>query len=78
MQRNIFIDYLKGLDILLVVAGHVIQTYMDNWEPVYLPIRMFHMPFFTCLSGYFILPSIAKYDFWRFLYMRMVRLLLPW
>lgn len=55
-QRVIWLDALRGFAILLVVAGHVIQSglcpddYSENME--WLFIYSFHMPLFFFISGY--------------------------
>lgn len=50
--RNQFLDVLKGFSILLVVAGHSIQT-LPNFDDniVFRIIYSFHMPLFMFLSG---------------------------
>lgn len=55
-NRNVTIDVLKGITIILVVLGHVIQTiyspdsYDENW--IFKIIYSFHMPLFIFISGY--------------------------
>ncbi|WP_026970280.1 acyltransferase family protein [Aliagarivorans marinus] len=50
-QQSLFIDYAKGLGILLVVIGHY------NWQAdaVYTPY-LFHMPLFFILGGLVLRP----------------------
>lgn len=57
-NRNEIIDIVKGIAILLVVYGHIIQIlyigagksfFEDNIEKV---ICSFHMPLFALVSGY--------------------------
>lgn len=31
-SRNIYFDILKGIAIILVAYGHVLQTFNSNWE----------------------------------------------
>lgn len=53
--RDIKIDLLKGLAILLVVLGHCVQyNYPKTFDlhPVFRLIYSFHMPLFMLLSGY--------------------------
>jgi fucose 4-O-acetylase-like acetyltransferase len=55
--RSEFIDYLKGVLIVIVCIGHAIQFGMyknaDFWEdPVFKGIYMFHMPLFMALAGF--------------------------
>ena len=61
MKRNGYIDFIKGVAILLVLVGHAIQycygaeyfqqgTYFGN--PIFKFIYTFHMPLFMAVSGY--------------------------
>ena len=61
MKRNDFIDFIKGVAILLVLVGHAIQycygaeyflqgAYFSN--PIFKFIYTFHMPLFMVISGY--------------------------
>lgn len=64
MQKNRCkeIDVLKGIAILMVVLGHIIEgviqsqaassTLYDNLNFIYIAIYSFHMPMFFCISGY--------------------------
>ncbi|MCB9771668.1 MAG: acyltransferase family protein [Candidatus Omnitrophica bacterium] len=64
--RNRTIDVLKGLAIVLVVYGHVIQRSMvvggaDFFlNPVFKIIYTFHMPLFVFISGYLIAASLKR------------------
>lgn len=54
-MRNPLIDILRGLAILSVVLGHVIQLYMSDScfeNIVFKFIYSFHMPLFMLISGY--------------------------
>ena len=57
-ERCIWVDNLKGFLIILVVAGHVLQSAIDAhiqsvfMESIFLWIYSFHMPLFFCVSGY--------------------------
>lgn len=55
-KRLEFIDNLKGLAILMVVAGHIIQFLYcpDNFDEniAFRAIYSFHMPLFFMLSGF--------------------------
>lgn len=60
-QRNISIDSLRGLAVVLMVAGHVVGSTGDTgmrvadesaWRWVYLMLEDVRMPLFTVLSGY--------------------------
>lgn len=64
-MRNTFLDFAKGVLILLVVIGHAIQfvTYhnLDFWgDPFFKAIYMFHMPLFMAIAGYLSHPGIIK------------------
>ena len=77
-ERNPLIDVVKGLAILLVIYGHVLQTYYHDWERVYMPILMCHMPLFMFLSGLFVYPSVANGKFKDYVQKKYFRLLQPW
>ena len=47
VKRNDFIDFLKGIGIILVVIGHVSQN-----ERINDFIYSFHMPLFFFISGF--------------------------
>lgn len=57
-NRDVTIDMLKSIAIILVVLGHVIQiiyspeSYDRNW--IFKIIYSFHMPLFIFISGYLI------------------------
>jgi glycosyltransferase involved in cell wall biosynthesis/fucose 4-O-acetylase-like acetyltransferase len=67
VERIAWVDYAKGVGIILVVLGHVLYgmrhaalplpphtSYVLDW------IYCFHMPLFFFLSGMFVPPSILK------------------
>jgi len=68
-NRDHWVDYAKGLGILLVVYGHVsrgvfnagIKVDAGLFKLVDSVIYSFHMPLFFFLSGLFFLPSLQKY-----------------
>lgn len=71
-EKNPFIDFLKGIAIILVLVGHCIQygsgaTYLNNglyWEnAVMKTIYSFHMPLFMAISGYLFCFSVKKHKF---------------
>lgn len=55
MNRNIKMDNLKGILIVLVVAGHLLELCMGKGvlRYTYIMIYFFHMPLFVYCSGYF-------------------------
>lgn len=57
VDRNIKIDVLKGIAIILVVIGHVISIMVTdvNNNIFYKIIYSFHMPLFMFLSGFLVL-----------------------
>lgn len=57
-KRDDRVDILKGIAIVLVVMGHIIDGNMAKgvlsgqaWTIVYNVIYLFHMPLFFVLSG---------------------------
>lgn len=61
MQKNKYIDFIKGIAIFLVLFGHAIQYGSGNvfiakdlaWDDcVMKTIYSFHMPLFIAISGY--------------------------
>ena len=54
MQRITYFDQMKGIAILLVVIGHVVQfSYGIQDSSVVSMLAIFHMPLFFYVSGYF-------------------------
>lgn len=51
-KKDIKISNLKGILIFLVVFGHFIEIYKQEFYPLYGFIYAFHMPFFVFISGY--------------------------
>lgn len=81
-QRVLIIDYLKGLAIILVVWGHVIQyAPHDGYDfflnPLYIFIYTFHMPLFIFISGYLFLSSLKDKSFWDILKNKILQLIVP-
>ena len=71
VKRNILIDFLKSISIILVVLGHCIQygsgyLYLVNnnffYNKLFMFIYSFHMPLFAAISGYLFYKSINKYS----------------
>lgn len=82
ISRNNIIDALKGVAILLMVFGHLIQfTSVDNsylYNPIYIFIYSFHMPLFIMISGFFFNKSLNKKSVKNLLNDRLVTILLPY
>ena len=84
-ERNIYIDVVKGIAIILVVYGHCIEYYSkeyiyDNFfysDIVHKIIYSFHMPLFMVISGYLFSGTIERYSFPCVLQSRFTKLLLP-
>lgn len=54
-MRNIKIDNIKGMLILLVVLGHMLETELGYGmnKSLYVVLYSFHMPLFVYTTGYF-------------------------
>ncbi|MEV8239981.1 acyltransferase [Microbacterium testaceum] len=81
-SRAAWIDAVRGLAIILVVVGHVIQfgahgsfDYFSN--PIFVFIYSFHMPLFALVSGYLAIASVRKYSLGRLFILRARGLLVP-
>ena len=68
-SRNLYIDEVRGIAVILMVVGHCIQygsgnlfleqqLYFENWA--FRAIYSFHMPLFTMIAGYFLAISLQK------------------
>ena len=82
MNRNPFLDYAKGILIVLVTVGHSIQfaVYQDAdfWaDPLYKAIYLFHMPLFMGFSGYLAYSGIQRSDFFLFSFGKCKAYILP-
>ncbi len=54
-DRQTFLDFLKGVGIILVVIGHFIELFRaDNriCDALFIAIYVFHMPLFVFISGH--------------------------
>jgi len=81
-QRIKYIDHLKGISILLVVIGHIIQYNVADSKDngLFNFIYSFHMPLFMFISGYVSVLTIKINIFptyFDFLLKKMRTLLLP-
>ncbi len=80
--RNQFLDFAKGMLILVVTWGHVIQYVGYNnasfWDdPIFKAIYTFHMPLFMALSGFLSFNSIQRTSFKTLAAKRLANLILP-
>ena len=82
-MKNPAIDVLKGIAIILVVCGHVVQRTMvpsgaDFFlNPAFKFIYTFHMPLFVFLSGYLMAFSVSRRSLGDTLKTRCKSLLVP-
>jgi fucose 4-O-acetylase-like acetyltransferase len=81
-ERNEFLDITKGVLMLLVVWGHVIQViaYGDGSyfeDPIFKAIYTFHMPLFMAISGYVSYGSIQRHAWLPMVTRRFNQLIVP-
>lgn len=81
-DRDLGLDFAKGVLIILVIVGHLIQyvVYRDEgfWEsPFFKLIYMFHMPLFMAISGYLSWRALLRKSFTRAISDRAMQLLVP-
>lgn len=85
-KRNNFLDFIKGIAIILVVLGHSIQYgngayYFRNslfYENVlFKVIYSFHMPVFMMISGYLFYYTMQNHSNKEVLLSRITRFLIP-
>ncbi len=77
-NRNRNIDGIKGLLVILVVVGHVLQGRLDQSIWRYM-IYGFHMPFFIAVAGFLFPYERVKTDSISvFLGRYVYRLIVPW
>ncbi|MEG1544052.1 MAG: acyltransferase [Tannerellaceae bacterium] len=86
-QRNLSIETLRGIAILLVVMGHVIGSAPDGgmkidfpspWRYLYSWIDYIQMPLFTAIAGWvYALRPIREGSFSSFTFKKVKRLLIP-
>lgn len=82
VERLQYIDFAKGISILFVVMGHIVQYNLKGESPtvVFNFIYSFHMPLFFFLSGYVAAlsnTSMSKDKVLSFIRKKGVSLLLP-
>lgn len=84
-NRNLYIDIVKGIAIILVVYGHCIEYYSTEYlngnffysDLIHKIIYSFHMPLFMLVSGYLFYGSIRKHLWICNFKSRFTKLLLP-
>jgi fucose 4-O-acetylase-like acetyltransferase len=82
-HKNLSIDIAKGLAIILVVYGHLIEHSMAPWAqdflgiPVFKVIYTFHMPLFFFVSGYLMAGSLSRHGAGEVFRSRVRSLLVP-
>src|SRR3978361_1656976 len=80
-----WVDYAKGLGIILVVMGHAMAGAREAHLPVnlslvnslYTFIYSFHMPLFFALSGLFFEKSLDRYHEKKFIINKLQTILYP-
>lgn len=80
--RNSYLDFVKGVAILLVLWGHCIQYGMagagDFFEnPLFKIIYSFHMPLFMIVSGYLFFYSLRNKTLIKTVWSRVCSLGMP-
>ena len=80
-KRDVRIDIIKGVSILLVLWGHSIQSLAqsDSYysDPIFKMIYSFHMPLFAFINGYLFYSSQLKRNFKEVLHSKISVLLIP-
>lgn len=80
MDRDLFLDKIKGVAIILVVWGHCLQFCADYnfWNNrLFELIYTFHMPLFMAISGYLYYFSLNRGCFKDLVISRIKQLLIP-
>lgn len=79
-KRNLFIDFIKGISMTLVVIGHVIQFVNKSSfynSKSFIFIYSFHMPFFLAISGYLFFRTLKSKDQITILKQKFKQLIIP-
>lgn len=80
-SREIALDVLRGIAILIVVLGHAIQSSLLEGESSFIWSRLilnFQMPLLFCISGYSAGFSFPSNDTKKFIVKKIKRLLIPY
>lgn len=80
LHRDLRIDSLKGLVIIFMVTGHIIQARdPDFWNnKLFLWIYSFHMPLFMVISGYLSYFSFIKHKPLKIILGKIKQLIIPY
>jgi fucose 4-O-acetylase-like acetyltransferase len=65
LERIKEIDSLKGLLIVLVIFGHLVEGMIHEVSvarDIYVAIYLFHMPLFVMVAGIFAKPTVTRRD----------------
>ena len=76
-MRNPNVDIAKGILLILVILGHILQGSFTESLPRYL-IYGFHMPLFMTISGYLFSAHIDKISTSDWLLKTFKRAVIPW
>ncbi len=79
-ERNEKLDFIKGLLIIGVVYGHILNAVrMDTDASFWIAklIRAFDMPMFMLIGGYFLSKSISKYHPLKYIFNKITQLIFP-
>ncbi|HEX8426093.1 acyltransferase family protein [Hymenobacter sp.] len=81
-ERNLLLDYLKGIAIFLVVWGHCIQFASDYdfdffSNQTFIFIYSFHMPLFMFVSGYLFFLTQKNKNFAKIFKSKTNQILVP-
>lgn len=85
-ERNLYIDIVKAVSIILVIVGHCIQygsgkeflkglLFFEN--PLFIFIYSFHMPLFMLISGYLFSYSLENKRWNEVLLIKFQQLIIP-
>jgi fucose 4-O-acetylase-like acetyltransferase len=82
-RRNDYLDYLKGILIVLVIYGHTIQYIVykqsaEFWnDPAFKFIYIFHMPLFMGVSGFISYAFMGRNTAFEAIKKRFLQLVVP-
>lgn len=84
-ERNLYIDIIKAVNIILVIVGHCIQygsgkeflqgLFFEN--PIFIFIYSFHMSLFMLISGYLFSDSLESKRWNEVLLIKFKQLIIP-